>query len=111
MAVASTLGTWMRLVVTVGLMVGAWAVCGCASGPGPTSRPASGLTEVQARDLAQREAARQGYGPAEYEVRSSERQADGTYVVFLHHRPPEPPGAHCMVYVSPDGTTRLVHGE
>jgi len=69
-----------------------------------------GVSQARALDLARQAAALEGYDPTVYVVASVEQQADGIWVVFLDHVPPGAPGRHCTVYVSPDGSTRLVHG-
>jgi hypothetical protein len=69
-----------------------------------------GISQARAVDLARQAAALEGYDPAEYPVASVEQDADGTWLVFLEHVPPAAPGRHCLVYVSPDGATRVVHG-
>ena len=69
-----------------------------------------GVSQARALDVARQAAALEGYEPAVYVVASVEQQADGTWVVFFEHIPPGTPGRHCTVYVSPDGSTRLVHG-
>jgi hypothetical protein len=73
--------------------------------------PSVPISEDQAREIALRTAAAEGYDNATYPVTSLQREADGTWTVFLEHIPPTPPGAHCIVTVSPDGTARLAHGE
>jgi hypothetical protein len=68
------------------------------------------ISQARALDLARQAAALEGYDPAQYPVTSVEQDVDGTWVVFLEHVPPAAPGQHCLVYVSPDGATRVVHG-
>jgi hypothetical protein len=87
------------------------ALAGSAGAESPVlAAETGGLSQARALDLARQAAALEGYDPAAYVVASVEQASDGTWVVFLDHVPPGAPGRHCTVYVSPDGSTRLVHG-
>ena len=71
---------------------------------------AAGVSQARALDVARQQAALEGYDLSVYHVASVEQDADGMWVVFFEHDPPAAPGQHCTVYVSADGSVRLMHG-
>ena len=100
--------SWLP-VLFASLPLGAAAIACPTSAPAQVVQPA-GLSQAEALDAARLKLGLDGYDLAVYHVASVEQHADGTWVVFFEHDSPAPPGGHCTVYVSPDGTTRLVHG-
>jgi len=100
--------SWLP-VLFASLPLGAAAITCPATSAAQVAQPA-GLSQAEALDVARQKAALEGYNPMTYHVASVEQDADGTWVVFFEHDSPAPPGGHCTVYVSPDGTTRLVPG-
>lgn len=101
----------MAAFVLLGVLFTAVGATGCGGDePAAKSAEAPSLPEAKAVELAVAAAEAEGYDRETYTVMDANRQKDGSWSVFLQHKPPAPPGGHCLVEVDAKGHTTVHHG-